>query len=60
MYATIGVNSLGVIRVWAGAKKLALVLFWLVHRRFERRIKECFALVLIYMDHNMVYTYGCG
>jgi hypothetical protein len=37
IYATIGANSLGVIRVWAGTKKLALVLFWLVHKRFERR-----------------------
>jgi hypothetical protein len=23
-------------------------------------MKEHFALVLIYMDHNMVFTLGCG
>ena len=27
MYATIGVNSFGVIRVWAGAKNLRLYFF---------------------------------
>ncbi len=26
-----------VLRVWAGMKKLALVLFWYIQRRFERR-----------------------